>query len=111
MIDIAARYDGWHAAQTLLPLAVGALGALIVWHLPRHLGKVVIVYAATCIGLVLAPLWTGDQVVTFESLRPVLIESKIAFIIGLAIVLAAGGADDGRLLRRTGGDGRPDGPE
>lgn len=90
MIDLAARYDGWHAVQTLLPLAVGALGAFVTWHRPQHLGKVVIAYAVTCIGVVLAPLWAGEGG-TMSALRPVLIESKLAFIVGLATVLAAGG--------------------
>jgi hypothetical protein len=92
MIDLAARYDGWHAAQTLLPLVAGGFGALVLWKGPTHLGKVVIAYATICILLVLSPMWLGDYGETgLAALRPVLVESKLAFVVGLAIVLAAGG--------------------
>jgi hypothetical protein len=87
-----ARYDGWHAAQTLIPLVACALGTFILWNSPKHLGKVVIGYALLCIFLVLSPMWLGDYGEKgLEALRPVLVESKLAFVIGLAIVLAAGG--------------------
>lgn len=92
MTDAIARYDGWHAAQTLIPLAVSALGTAMLWNGHRHLGKIVIVYAASCIFLVLAPVWLGDYGETgLAALRPVLIESKLAFVVGIAVILAAGG--------------------
>lgn len=92
MIADAARYDGWHAAQTLIPLLGAVLGVAILWRSHRHLGKVVIGYAIICILLVLSPMWLGDYGETgLTALRPVLIETKVAFVVGLAIVLAAGG--------------------
>jgi hypothetical protein len=37
-------------------------------------------------------MWLGDYGEKgLDALRPVLVESKLAFVIGLAIVLAAGG--------------------
>jgi len=92
MIGDAARYDGWHAAQTLIPLIVSGLGVAILWRGYEHLGKVVMAYAITCIVLVLAPMWLGDHGATgVTALRPVLIETKVGFVIGLALILAAGG--------------------
>lgn len=92
MLQFWTRYDLLHVVMTLVPLVVGGLGALLLWHRPDHLGKTVIAYALICIGVALSPWWLRAAYGTPEAeLRPVLVETKLAFVVGLAFVLAAGG--------------------
>ncbi|MHB1297963.1 MAG: hypothetical protein ACYC0B_05475 [Gemmatimonadaceae bacterium] len=84
MPDLSARYDAWHLVMTAIPLATGALGALFVRQRPARLGSLVLVYAVICVGVALSPLW-------LDRVDAVLVETKFAFVIGLAMLLAAGG--------------------
>lgn len=94
MGSFAARYDAWNLLLTLTPLVVGVLAALFVARRPQYLGRMVLLYAAICIGVALSPFWLGSVAsVADASSRRILVETKFAFIVGLAILLAAGGRD------------------
>lgn len=94
MDAFASRYDSWHLLLTLVPLVTGGLAALFVLRRPQYLGRMVLLYAAICIGVALSPFWLGRVAgVADASSRGILVETKFAFIIGLAILLAAGGRD------------------
>jgi hypothetical protein len=88
------RYDAWHLLLTLTPVLVGAVAALLVARRPQYLGRMVLVYAAICIGIALSPFWLGSLgAIADDAGRRILVETKFAFIVGLAILLAAGGRD------------------
>lgn len=93
MSAILGRFDVWHVLLTLTPLVTGSLGALFVWRFPRHLGKMVIVYALISIAVALSPFWLADIAPAATGRRPVLLETKLAFVFGLAFILAAGGRE------------------
>jgi hypothetical protein len=86
------RHDLVSLAQTFIPLVAGALGALLLWHRPKPIGKVVLAYAVICLAVATSPLWASDMVIARHAPIPeVLLETKLAFVIGLAAILAAGG--------------------
>ncbi len=87
-----SRFDLWHVVLTGIPLAAGALMAAVATYAPKHLGKLVAAYAAICIGVGMAPVWLRSLALVPEGpLRGVLVETKLAFVVGLAVLLAAGG--------------------
>lgn len=93
MTALAARYDLWHVLFTTAPLAAAALGALVIRRAPRVLGRTVVLYALLCIGIALAPVWLGAVTAIADAgPRPVLEETRFAFVLGLMILLAAGGS-------------------
>jgi hypothetical protein len=93
MSDLAARYDLWHVILTAAPVAAAACGALVIRRWPQVLGRTVALYALLCIGVALSPVWLGAVTVLPDAgLRPVLEETRFAFALGLAILLAAGGS-------------------
>ncbi len=78
--------------QTLVPLVAGALGTALLWYRPKPLGKVVLAYAVICLAVATSPLWTREFVLgRHQPIPEVLIETKFAFIVGLAAILVAGG--------------------
>lgn len=86
------RHDLVSVVQALIPLAAGTLGTLLLWYDPRPLGKVVLAYAVLCLAVATSPLWLGDAVIArHQPIPEVLLETKLAFIVGLAAILAAGG--------------------
>jgi len=86
------RFDLWHVVATLIPLATALLGGMIVTRWSRHLGKVVVAYSAICVAVSLGPRWLrAMEYVPEGALRPVLLPTKIAFIVGILFVLAAAG--------------------
>ena len=82
MPDFSARYDAWHLALTAIPVLAGAVGAIIIRQRPERLGSMVLAYAVICVGVALSPLW-------LDRVDAVLVETKFAFVIGLAMLLAA----------------------
>ncbi len=87
-----SRFDFWHVVLTATPLVAGVLLAALATRWPSHLGKWVATYAAICIGVGMSPLWLrGLGLVGEGPLRSVIVETKLAFFVGLAILLAAGG--------------------
>lgn len=92
MPSLLARHDLVSLIQTTIPLVAGALGAFLLWHRPKPIGKVVIAYATICLGVATSPLWARDVVIArHQPIPEVLLETKLAFIVGLAAILAAGG--------------------
>jgi hypothetical protein len=90
--DYLGRFDGWHLLLTAVPLAGGALGALLARTAVRHLGKVIIGYALLGLGVGFAPEWLrAAGLVPGGPLRPVLLETKLVLILGVLAILAAGG--------------------
>jgi hypothetical protein len=92
-MNLAARYDLWHVILTAAPVVAATLGALGIRRWPSVLGRTVALYALLCIGVALSPVWLGAvAVVPDAGLRPVLEETRFAFALGLAFLLAAGGS-------------------
>jgi ABC-type transport system involved in cytochrome c biogenesis permease subunit len=92
MPDFTQQYDRWHVLMTIIPLVAGLLGVLILWQRPQHVGKMVVLYAAICIGIALSPFWLGPLAgIPDATSRTVLVGTKFAFVIGLAAILAAAG--------------------
>ncbi len=90
------RHDIVTVVQTLIPLAAGLLGTLLLWYDPKPLGKVVLAYAVICLAVATSPLWVGEAVIArHQPIPEVLLETKVSFIIGLASILAAGGRKQG----------------
>lgn len=85
------RYDMWSVLQIAAPLAAAALGTALLWRRPNHLGKVVMAYALLCIAVALSPIWVQEVVEPSSAIPEVLLEAKLAFVVGLAMLLAAGG--------------------
>lgn len=103
-----SRFDFWHVTLTATPLVAGSLLALLVTRWPRQHIKSVALYAAICIAVGVSPLWLRSlELVPSGPLRSVLVETKFAFFVGLAILFAAGGRaieqDRERESRRSGG--------
>ncbi|MBL8997689.1 MAG: hypothetical protein KJZ74_03505 [Gemmatimonadales bacterium] len=87
-----SRFDLWQFLLTLVPLVAGVAGGMIAARWTQHLGKVVIAYSAICIGVGLAPQWLpAAGLVPDGPLRPVLVETKLFFIVGILTILAAAG--------------------
>lgn len=87
-----SRFDFWHLVLTATPLAAGVLLAALATRWPSHLGKWVALYAAICIAVGMSPLWLRALALVGEGpLRSVIVETKLAFFVGLAVLLAAGG--------------------
>jgi hypothetical protein len=87
-----SRFDFWHVVLTATPLVAGLLLAALATRWPAHLGKCVATYAAICIAVGMSPLWLrGLALVSEGPLRSVIVETKLAFFMGLAVLLAAGG--------------------
>lgn len=92
MPELAARYNTWEVLRTTLPLIAGGVGAFLVWHKQGLLGRTVLVYALLCLFVAFSPFWFPKPVeVPGVVLQPLLLETKFAFVVGLAAVLAAGG--------------------
>lgn len=93
MSALAARYDLWHVILTAVPVAAALLGAVVIRRRPKVLGRTVALYALLCIGIALAPVWLGAvTALADDAPRRVLEETRFAFVLGLAILLAAGGS-------------------
>jgi hypothetical protein len=87
-----SRFDFWHVMLTATPLVAGVLLAALATRWPSHLGKLVAMYAAICIAVGMSPLWLPRLALVADGpMRSVLVETKLAFFVGLAILLAAGG--------------------
>lgn len=87
-----SRFDVWHVVLTATPLVAGSLLALLVTRWPRRHIASVALYAAICISVGVSPLWLRSlELVPSGPLRSVLVETKFAFFVGLAILFAAGG--------------------
>ena len=86
-----ARFDLWHTVLTIVPAVAAVLGAVIITRWPARLGAVVMCYAAICITDALMPLWLARGAEAGAALRPVLVETRLAFVLGLILLLAAGG--------------------
>ncbi len=87
-----SRFDLWHSVLTIVPLVAAALGSLAIRRWPGRLGTVVLVYAVVCIADGLSPYWLSDPAWAMDIVRrPVLVETKLAFVLGLMALLAAGG--------------------
>ncbi len=85
------RYDMWSTLQIIAPLAGALLGMLLLWRRPNHLGKVVLAYAVLCIAVALSPIWVSEVAQPTDAIPEVLLEAKLAFVVGLAMLLATGG--------------------
>ena len=85
------RYDMWSTLQIIAPLAGGLLGMALLWRRPQPLGKVVLAYALLCIAVALSPLWVQEVLEPSDAIPEVLLEAKLAFVVGLAMLLATGG--------------------
>lgn len=96
-----SRFDFWHLLLTLVPLAAGIAGALLATRWLQHLGKIVIGYSLICIGVSLSPQWLPAVGVVAEASRPVLLETKLMFILGILAVIAAAGRAVQRDQRAT----------
>lgn len=87
-----SRFDFWHVMLTATPLVAGLLLAALATRWPSHLGKWVATYAVICIAVGFSPIWLRELALVDEGpLRSVIVETKLAFFVGLAILLAAGG--------------------
>lgn len=109
MSDLVDRYDVWHVLLTATPVAAAALGAVVIRRWPGVLGRTVALYALLCIGVALAPVWLSAVTVLADAgPRPVLEETRFAFALGLALLLAAGGsaAAEHRRAGREASSGR-----
>lgn len=96
------RFDLWHIVATLIPLATALVGGTIVTRWSRHLGKVVVAYSAICVAVSLGPRWLRmAELIPEGPLRPVLLPTKIAFIVGILFVLVAAGRAIQRERART----------
>jgi hypothetical protein len=94
MREFLERYETWSIAQTLVPLAAAGLGAVLLRDRPHHLGKVVAAYAILCVLVALSPSLIAEAAVRASpegAIPEVLLETKLAFVVGLIILLAAGG--------------------
>jgi hypothetical protein len=85
------RFDIWQVLLTLVPLVAGVTGALLATRWTQHLGKIVIGYSLICIGVGLSPQWLPAAGLVPPGSRPVLVETKVMFILGILAVLAAAG--------------------
>lgn len=111
MPDYWSRFDSWQAVLTLAPLVAGVIGALLASRWLRHLGKIVVGYSITCIGIGLAPVWLRlASLVPEGPLRPVLVETKVMILVGILTILAVGGRavhrDAARASQAPSGSGR-----
>ncbi len=89
---LLSRFDVWHTALTFVPVAAALLGCLMIMRWPQRYGTVVVAYAVVCIIVGLAPYWVPDTAAApLIGRRPVLVETKLAFVLGLMALLAAGG--------------------
>lgn len=86
-----ARFDLWHAMMTIVPAVAAVIGAVIITRWPSRLGAVVLGYAAICVADALMPFWLARGAESGAALRPVLVETRLAFVLGLILLLAAGG--------------------
>lgn len=88
-----SRFDLWHTILTLVPVVAAVLGCLVIRRWPERLGTVVLAYAVVCIGDALSPYWLSEPAWAMDiERRPVLVETKLAFVLGLMALLAAGGS-------------------
>jgi hypothetical protein len=87
-----SRFDLWHTVLTIVPVVAAALGSMVIRRWPERLGAVVLGYAVVCIADGLSPYWLSDPAWAMHiARRPVLVETKLAFVLGLMALLAAGG--------------------
>jgi hypothetical protein len=87
-----SRFDFWHVVLTATPLLAGVVLAALATRWPSHLGKWVATYAAICIAVGMSPLWLPRLALVADGpMRSVIVETKLAFFLGLAVLLAAGG--------------------